>query len=455
MNALLGKLVELFVIFCVPMGMLNAWIGVLGYFFFGVFSPQFIWRGSVGGGYSKFLAVSIFAGFMVKATTGKIDFSILKQKQNIFVMLLWFFIVNSYVFSPYGHEVTIIPGKSSAGMDPGRLLSGFNKLYLIYFISLLCVDKRKHLYWMMIAFLFVILYYIYWANDKYLSGMMFTPRLPGPVAGPYFDENTFAMVFVTGSASLYFMGNYFKNKIIKLGLWCAVPLGWHAIFLTGSMGGFLGLGMTTFFIAFRSKRKILMVGIPIVLAVAFITQGGSYLKNKAAQEDDPTKVSTADQRKHAWGVGIKIMMRHPLTGAGLGNFAKAYPDFSDTQPHIAHNTFFQFGGESGAVAAFLYVAIIFNVFYSYIKQRKLDNTDIDPLLLAVKESVTGGILGFSICASFLNLGNYEILYFLLIVQSLRNKLTYEYVKNFKRRRMEAKQVQRQKGINNIEQPVPT
>lgn len=434
MNALLGKLVELFVIFCIPAGMLHAWMGVLGYFFFGVFSPQFIWYGSLGGGYSKFLAVSIFTGFMVKATTGKLDFSLIKQKQNKYILLLWFFIVISYVFSPYGHEVTVMPGKSSAGMNPGRLLSGFNKLYLIYFVSLLCINKRKHLYWMMIAYLFIILYYIYWANDKYFSGLMFSPRLMGPIPGPYVDENCFSMIFVSATPTLYFMGNFFKKKIIKIGLWCAIPLAWHASFLTGSMGGFLGLAATTFFIAFRSKRKILMVGIPIVLAIAFITQGGSYLKEKATKKDEPGEVSTSQQRINAWKVGMKLMMKYPFTGSGLGNFVKAYPDFSDTHPHIAHNTFFQFGGESGLFAGILYLLIIWDIAISYLKQMKLDYTDIDPFLLAVKEAVTGGIFGFFCCAMFLNLGNYEILYFFLIMQSLRNKLTESYVKDLKKKR---------------------
>ncbi len=431
MSDALGNILRLLFFLIIPYAPLKPWMGVIGYYAFSIMAPANLWHHIFGSTRFAFLLSAMsMLGFMMASASGKINFSILKEKQNTRIMILWLAIVCSYHFNPYGNEITLTAGRSSFGTNPKGLLSVFNNVYIFYFIAILVINKRKHLHFAIIAFLMLIVYYIYWANDRYFSGLMWSPRLCGPTGGAYFDENTFAMLFVSGSPSLYFMGDYYKSKIIKYGLWMAVPLAWHAAFLTGSMGGFIGLAMTTFFIAFRSKKKLFMVGIPIVLAVAFITQGGSYLKNKSEGKDlKEGEESTSDQRKNAWKVGLKIMVRYPLTGAGVGNFKKAYPDFSDSSAHIAHNTFFQFGGESGPIAGLMYLLIVKEVFTSYLRQRKMDTVKgFDPFLLAAKESITGSILGFFLAAMFLNLGTYEIFYYLLILHGLQKRLAEKELK---------------------------
>ena len=336
--------------------------------------------------------------------------------------ILWLALITSYIFSPYG-----VSYARDRVANSWYLLSMFSKIFLFYFISVLLINNQKKYHYLIIVFLVTIEYYIFWANHQYLSGQMYvySPRLSGPgLWGIYGDENAFAMLFVMGIPFLYFMGNYYKKKVIKYILWGSIPFGWHAIFLTGSLGGLIGLSVITLFIALRSKRRSFLVAIPTALLIAFLYQGGDFLIKRVerASRGGITQQSTAQTRFDSWKVGLEMLLEHPVTGVGIGNFLPIYPKYSDTKAHVAHNTFLQFASESGILAGLMYLVICLNLFRSYLRQIKQDNKDIDPFFLAARESIAGGMAGFFVCALFLNLAAYETLYYLLVLNLAQNRL---------------------------------
>lgn len=404
-----------------------AWVGVVSYFVLSILYPQIVWPWVfVGIRAAFFVSTATIVSYLKEVVLGNVSFSSYKSRQNSYLIILWISICISYLFNPYGRNDT-----PDFTYNTDYLFSTFNKIFMFYFISVNVIKKKMHYHALIITFMGCILYFIYYANLTYLNG--YYGRMAGPgEGGIYSDENVFAMTFVVCTPFLYFMGNYYKNKIIKFGLWLAIPFAWHSVFLTGSLGGLIGLSLVMLFVALRSKRKFFMVALPIALIIAFITQGGQYIKEKAsgAEEGGITEVGTAKTRFQSWDAGFKMMMAHPITGVGPGNFFKHYSDYVDTEPFVAHNTFIQFSAETGVLSGMMYLLIGLGFLTTYNRQRVFDKEEnFDPFLLATKESITGGIIGFYVCASFLNLATYESYYFLLVCKAVQDKLTLECVNN--------------------------
>lgn len=394
------------------------WIGVLAYYNLALMFPQAIWTWIFGDlRVSLYISIATIIGLIGASLAGKIDLSMLKNKQNLYMIVLWLAIIASYIFSPYGVNESTYQATNS-----WLILIHLNKVFLFYFVSILLIDSKQKYHLLIVVFLVTILYYIYWANELYLSGYMGRMglyRLNGP-GGVYEDENAFSMLFVMGIPFLYFMGDCYHNKFVKYLLWLAIPFAWHAIFITGSRGGFIGIGVVTIFITLRSRRKLLGLAVLIALIVAFIWQGGDYLKGRAPTIITYEQEGSAQGRLQAWRAGIKMMRDYPLTGVGLGNFMPAFPDYSDKKARVAHSTVIQLASESGIVAGLMYLLLCLNVFLRYRRQKKVFAND--PFWMATNDAVMCSLLGFFVCSLFLNLVTYETFYYMLILSIVQNRL---------------------------------
>jgi probable O-glycosylation ligase (exosortase A-associated) len=303
--------------------------------------------------------------------------------------------------------------------DVGFILNLVNNIFLLYFAAVLLIDTEKKLKYMTLVIAVSTVYLIYWINDQYFFQGKF-----GRIGGPgglnggnvYVDENAFAMLFVTGLPFLYYLGLYYKNKIIRYGLWAVVPFGWHAVFLTGSRGGLVGLAVTTIVIAMRSSRKIIGFGVILLFAVAYQLEAGDTMKSRADTISDYEQEDSAESRIKAWKAAIGMIESHPLTGVGLSSFGVAFPDFSNETPREAHDTFLQISAESGVIAGIMYVLVVsVSIVVLWRRGKTLeqdDENDGPSFLYIANEAILASFIGLVICSLFLSLHVYEIFYFL-------------------------------------------
>lgn len=399
------------------------WIGVIAAYVFVILGPQYIWWWNFQGIRPfLFVAIPTMIGVMFAWGRKEIDFSFLKTKINLLLMILFGCITISYFFGPY-----VDGGPGPQFHNPDIWYDRIWKTYLFYFMATLCInDERKFKYFSYVMIASVI-YLVYWANNQYLSGF-WRGRMAGPTSidgAMYGDENFFAMFFVAGLPFLYYAGFYFKNRIIRWGLWLVIPFGWHAIFLTGSRGGLLGLAATVLVIAWRSpKRWIGLLLIPAML-IAYQWQAGSVLKERTATIDDYQTESSSATRIQAWEAAFKMMKAHPLIGVGLGGMGPAFPNYSSYKPRVAHNAYFQTGAESGCIAFVVYISLICFCLVSLLK--------IDKMLKKVTIESLGGdnnkslysrylnnalfvsLFGFSFCSLFLSLNNFEPFFYIILL----------------------------------------
>ena len=280
-------------------------IGVYAYYLFALLVPAALWPWIFKGmRVSFFVAIATILGFFLQVMKKNVNFKILKNKNNIYLFVLWLAVVFSYLLNPYGHSYGELLLERSE-----YVLSNMTKTILFYYIAICSIDTLNKYRNLLLIFIGTSIFYVYWGNNAYFSGQIMkwgNFGLTGPgtydASSVYSDENTFASLYVMSIPFLYYYGFYIKNKFAKIFLFINVLLAWHAIFLTGSRGGLLGLLTVTLYMGFGSKYKKLSIFVPIALLLAFYYQGGSYMKYKSTRITSIEDDSSAQGRLLAWGI---------------------------------------------------------------------------------------------------------------------------------------------------------
>jgi len=162
-----------------------------------------------------------------------------------------------------------------------------------------------------------------------------------------------------------------------LGLGIALQAG--CLFLTGSRAGtaiaLLAVAVWTALTLLADSGRRLRghvaaaVGIAILGSVVSaapilgrygVHQGASKPATKAqsqlaaAQSTEDSQAHSGEFRKHTWTGTVRMAMRNPIVGTGIGSFALAYPRYGDTSfTAHAHNALLQWTAETGFPGALL------------------------------------------------------------------------------------------------------
>ncbi len=398
--------------------LINPWFGIAVGYLFNILGPQYIWWWHFQGVRAFYLiAIPTVIGFILSSIRGALSFQIIKNKLVPLSVIYFLLVFLSYFLGPYVNVYN-----DWRFYDAYQVLISMLKIFVFYFIGLVCINDQKKLKFFAFILPFAAFYLTYWANMQYLSGRFFI-RLAGPRdisgAGIYGDENNFAMLFVVALPFFFYLGWYFRRFFLRLGIWFVIPFSWHAIFLTASRGGLVGAAFVSFLAAFRSPKKV--IGILLIPAFlgAFFWQGGSILKERAKTFQTYKEESSARTRLEAWDAGLRMLMAHPFTGVGIASFGQAFPFFSDKKPRVAHNTFIQIAAESGIFAGISYVLFMFYCVWGLFKSR--DKFEVGSFEYYMCDAVLVSLCGFLVCSLFLTLNGFEVQFYLAI---LANSLIY-------------------------------
>ena len=390
---------------------------------------------------SLYITLATIVGLGIATAAQQVDWRRLVQLPNLLMMLLVVMVNVSYNNSFYAEFVDIKLG----ALTPEEMISTFNKVLLFYFIAVLLIDTRLKLVFLIAVMMGVLTYYIVWANHAYLTEQFWrygdNGRLNGP-KGQYQDENYLAMMFLICTPIFYYMAIGTKNWFLRVGLWLAIPFSWHALFLTGSRGALASLAVVCLYIFLRSYSKKASVVLMLVFVVALIDQGGPLIErltNTVTAEEKQREAmigwstedsekefdknygkSTIDPRIISWQVGLHMMKDNPVFGVGLGSFMRAFPEYDKSEPHVAHNTFIQFGATSGVVASLIYLYFLYlrlkNAGYHMFSRSRPEKTY--PLGLCrdyLDDLINGLFISFYCVALFLDLMLLEITYFIFLI----------------------------------------
>ncbi|WDP90756.1 MAG: O-antigen ligase family protein [Desulfobacter sp.] len=429
----MGKLLLLItLVFTALKAILHPWAGIVAYYLLSFLGPQYIWYWNFEG-LRVTLITSIFTmiGVFISIIRGKYNYKFLMNGHNLVIMFLWLFIFISYYCGPY------VSADSSSGLSSQRIFYITNIIFLLFFFAVLEMNTISKLRYLTIVLSISTIYLIYWANLQYFSQnwkQFYLGRLMGPSningSGMYKDENIFAVLFVVGLPFIFYWGKEL-NKWFQYGLWAIIPMGWHAVFLTGSRGGLLGILTVIFCELVLSRKKVFVLPIILFFVLFYHWQAGNVLSERTTTIVNFEGESSAENRLYAWAGGLRMALAFPLTGVGLGGFANAGPEFYG-RSMVAHNTFVQYAAESGIGAGIAYILIIVFFFKHSWKLHYYcllyKNDQVFQKINLYNKASTTSFSGLVVCSIFLSLNIYDLFFILVLYNNalyniaLRHKL---------------------------------
>lgn len=403
-------------IFCALLGgiliLVEPFVGILAYNLLSYLRPQDVFWGLSDMRLTLLVSIpTVFAGVVRIIARG--DFEFLKKKQCLFVVILWAFIYFSSQFGEF------------ASPEP-RWMAYYSKMFLIYFVTLAFVTSEKRLYLMAWVIMLSVGYLALWANNEYFFEGKWIVHGPGGRGATLRDENDFAMTLVIAVPFMWYIMRHVKWWPVRLFVFGLVPLTAHAVMVTFSRGGFLGLVTILAVIILRERKKtlrVLMIAASIAFFVAYT--GGQY-RARIFSIADYEKDSSAMGRIESWETGLRMAASQPLFGVGLKRYVSAFPSYSHYYAREAHNAWVQMAAECGLIAVGSYGMLVLLSILSLRRARKradhLDPANRD-LVLALSGMLEASLVGYLVCGFFLSVEDLEFFYTLVAMVQILDRTT--------------------------------
>ncbi|MBL7069177.1 MAG: O-antigen ligase family protein [Candidatus Omnitrophica bacterium] len=184
----------------------------------------------------------------------------------------------------------------------------------------------------------------------YAKELLVRKRAYLPFVSPNILANYLVMVsMVSLGAVIQRLKNDKKGLLLFSNLFC-LSIGFIALFLTKSMGGWITFVFSIFFFFILGKmvRRNTLIIILLVLAVFALVFG-----MRMASEEEFTKPTfSVHKRLSYWKETVDIIKEHPLTGIGPGNLIL-------TESRNSHNSYLQILAEMGPLGLISWLAMVF------------------------------------------------------------------------------------------------
>jgi len=481
-----GLIALLVLLVAIGLAIFKPWLGVVFYQGLALLHLESIWPNTFNSlRPSMMIGFALLAGGVIKVFQQRKNFQISFLRQvHPFLVLLLCLIVNLAHFT-----AEIEPGDAYlSSYDPNYMMRAFNMSIFFYFSSLVLINKWSQLYVLICLLAISTVFYAIWLNLQYLSlgfdHLESAPRMGGPAPGVYEDENVFAVFFIIGFSTVYYVALISNKAYVKYICWASLPVIGHAFYLTGSRGGLLSISCVIAFMALRSKSRLAGLAIVVVfIGTVFYLGGTAYERSSTTITTyaDNQEAGLVDIRQAIWGVALEFIKENPWLGIGTGRFQTAQAEFAatggrpfiecDGTPCNAHNTLLQFTISAGLLAGLLYLSIFIAASIQHRTERKkeflvnnspirlkkansrisflrrfghsaksklsrtpIPSTPEDKLRVHSGSIIYLAMLGFFIAAFFLNLMYLDVFYFLLLLLAVRTSLVKTELKNTQLRR---------------------
>ncbi len=208
------------------------------------------------------------------------------------------------------------------------------------------------------------------------------PRMGGWIYGPYVNHNHYAglMEMLVPIPLVLALSRLAPSRTRAVaGAAAAVMAG--TIFLSGSRGGMLAIVSEFVILAAllvkqkRSLRTAIGVGVFLAIIAGLLTWiGGAELSKRIATVTSSHSEITSDVRTYINRDGIKMFLKKPVLGWGLGTFPVVYPQFRTFYTNFfvnqAHNDYLQLLVETGLLGFATMLWFLGSIYASAIRKMK-------------------------------------------------------------------------------------
>ncbi len=387
----------------IPACYFSPYFGVLMWTWVAYFNPhRFTWGMAYNFPVAAVIAAPTLLGLLIRGKPNR-PFLV---RETALLLLLWMWFGVTFL---YAMHVPMFSDHVDAGRD---VLMRVCKIFLMTFVTILLVNSRKRLYWLLlvIALSFGILA---------IKGTLFGIRTGGEfrVWGPpdsfVADNNDFGLAVCMTLPMMFFLARETTNRWLRLLLRLSFLCSIVTIVLTYSRGAMLGLAAVLTAIAIKSNRKAIGVVLLIICLVfvlsfapsAWMTRMDTFLHGKLD--------SSAQGRLNAWQFAWALALHYPLTGGSFETFTpqlyeRFTPQFSFAGPH---SIYFQMLGEQGFVGLGIFLILLVSCFLTLRRVRRFART-VPALawMIPYTHMLEAGLVGYVVSGAFLPRGYFDLYY---------------------------------------------
>jgi probable O-glycosylation ligase (exosortase A-associated) len=402
-------IVLLFTLACIGMALRKAWYGVLALAIFSYMNPHAYAWGPVR---SLPLYQILFLVVAFKTLMEQHRQPIPKDWRVYAFFVLWayFFLTTTQALVP------------SAAWQKFWFVT---KIYLPFIFTLLLIDTREKLYYLIITIAGSIgLLAVKGGIFAITHG--FSARIYGPPATQFEENNAFAVAVLINIPLIILWYRETTHPLLKKALIVAVPLHFVCALSSWSRGALLAMTALSLVLIWHSKRKYLVL--PLFLV-------GAYFALQALPEEWFQRMSTietyeqdasAQGRLRAWKDGINYALRHPLLGSGFeGWLWVTHRDW--------HSSYVEMLSEHGFIAFGLWISMIVGTLISLTRLPK--QVKGIPQLKWVENfsyMLRASLIAYMVGTAFLGLSYWDILYHLIFIAVLTKKFALEELWQYQR-----------------------
>lgn len=182
-------------------------------------------------------------------------------------------------------------------------------------------------------------------------------RIAGIVGGMFGNPNDMAIHLVT-IIPICIALLFTTRGLVRKALYgaCAALL-LAGLLVTFSRGGFLGMMGAGLVLAWKIGRRnrVAIIGLMLAMSLAFVVFAPSGYTDRLTSIVDHSRdqLGSASARQELLFKSIKVALRHPLFGVGMGNFP-----IVSTNNKVSHNAYTQVAADMGLAAMLIYIMFI-------------------------------------------------------------------------------------------------
>lgn len=225
-----------------------------------------------------------------------------------------------------------------------------------------------------------------------------------------YDPNDIALIMVAAiPVALSLMSGGIKAARVVLSITAVVFL--MAILKTGSRGGVIGIVVVGFCLLRRPPGKRLGLARILIFAAAvlvmFSATGDLKERFSALLHGEDYNLSSesgsGEGRLIIWSDGLKLFMRKPLFGVGVGQFKTAMGQtYGDRSWVTAHNIYLQVLVELGIGGLALFAGMIHAVWRNTRISRQSVESGNRCDFLPLSSGIRNAMIGYLVCGTFLS-----------------------------------------------------